>query len=113
MSRPVIKTSGSYDRSYLAARIEAFKRSRRGASSICQACGWALAIEAHHWAGTPLTEDRYPQRGETTGDDLIVVCDLCHTLLTCIRRMRRYGTSRFEIKSELQKVIVNCDMTSK
>ena len=100
----------SYDRSYLTARPGAFQRSRRKAGVICQLCGWFLAVETHHWAGTPLTNDSYPEKGETTPDDLIALCNLCHHLATVIRRMLRYGVSPFAIRAKLGERINSCDM---
>ena len=98
---------------YEHARIEALRRSRRGATSVCQGCGWFVAEETHHWAGTPLTGETYPQKGGTTGDDLTALCGLCHRLITTVRRSLRYGASRFEIEATLKEVIVNCDIRSR
>ena len=105
MSLPVIKTSGSYDRSYIAARVEALKRSRLGASSVCQGCGWFIAEETHHWSGTPLTDETYPDRKEVTGNDLTALCGMCHRLITTVRRHLRFGASRFKIEAKLNEVL--------
>ena len=86
--------------SHLAARAEAFNRSK----GVCQLCGSASATEGHHWA------TQYPKEFEMTGDDLTALCDLCHLIATTLRR---FHGSRFEFEATFKETIEKCYTRSK
>ena len=50
---------------------------------VCQFCGMQPAAEGHHWEFWA-----YKPEAETTGDDLIALCDVCHEIATTIRRFQ-------------------------
>ena len=61
------------------ARDDTFRRSE----GWCQFCGLTRATQAHHWRGYKGGD--YKPEEETTADELIGLCDLCHKLVTTIR----------------------------
>lgn len=70
---------------YLAARAEALLRDK----GICVFCGESDAKETHHRAL------KYPPENETTADDLVSLCRVCHEAVTNYRRFRRYGGDKW------------------
>ena len=71
---------------YRAARALAFARS----NGLCQFCGLTQAEDSHHWA-----RGAYKKPENTTADDLIALCRMCHKLV---------GVMRFQIrKNHLKK----------
>ncbi len=83
----------AYSGNFPAARAEAIARS----NGICQGCGCAEAREAHHWAGMP-GHPPYPAGADVTADDLTGLCQLCHYVITLMRRAHRYGVPRTDLR---------------
>ena len=93
---------------YRDARRLAIKRSE----GWCQFCGINRATQGHHWRG--YKAGNYKPENETTSDDLIGLCDDCHTIATAIRKGYKeakalgyedgYKTS-YTVKTTLMKAI--------
>jgi len=69
-------TDNDYGPGFQKAREAALARS----NGVCQACGHFKATAAHHW------EKRYSPDAEITPDHLIGLCDLCHGMITTLRK---------------------------
>ena len=71
------------DETYLAARDEAFRRT----DGWCAYCGRERAEHAHHWKG--YEAGPYLAEEQTTANELIPLCSLCHDFATFIRSNSR------------------------
>lgn len=69
-------TDNDYGPGFQKAREAALARS----NGVCQACGHFKATAAHHW------EKRYSPDAEITPDHLTGLCDLCHGMITALRK---------------------------
>lgn len=65
-----------YGPGFQKAREEALARS----NGVCQACGHFRATAARHW------QKRYSPDAEITPDHLTGLCDLCHGMITALRK---------------------------
>ena len=65
-----------YGPGFQKAREAALARS----NGVCQACGHFRATAAHHW------QKRYSPDAEITPDHLTGLCDLCHGMITALRK---------------------------
>ena len=65
-----------YGPGFQKAREAALARS----NGVCQACGHFRATAAHHW------QKRYSPDTEITPDHLTGLCDLCHGMITALRK---------------------------
>ncbi len=69
-------TDETYGPGFQKAREAALARS----NGVCQACGHFRATAAHHW------QRRYSSDVEIMPDHLTGLCDLCHGMITTLRK---------------------------
>ena len=69
-------TENDYGPGFQKAREAALARS----NGVCQACGHFRATAAHHW------QRRYSPDTEIMPDHLTGLCDLCHEMITTLRK---------------------------
>ncbi len=69
-------TDNDYGPGFQKAREAALARS----GGVCQACGHFRATAAHHW------QRRYSSDTEIMPDHLTGLCDLCHGMVTALRK---------------------------
>ena len=69
-------TDNDYGPGFQKAREAALARS----GGVCQACGHFRATAAHHW------QRRYSPDTEIMPDHLTGLCDLCHGMVTALRK---------------------------
>lgn len=82
-----------------------FKKAREAAlarsNGVCQACGHFKATAAHHW------QRRYSPDAEITPDHLTGLCDLCHEMITTLRKALSAAESNN--RPEVVEVIEDAD----
>ena len=86
-------TDNDYGPGFQKAREAALARS----GGVCQACGHFRATAAHHW------QRRYSSDTEIMPDHLTGLCDLCHGMVTALRKA--LIAAEPEDHSEVRKVI--------
>ena len=82
-----------YGPGFQKAREAALARS----NGVCQACGHFKATAAHHW------QKRYSSDAEITPEHLTGLCDLCHEMVTTLRKA--LIAAEPEDHSEVRKVV--------
>ena len=85
-------TGNDYGPGFQKAREAALARS----NGVCQACGHFRATAAHHW------QKRYSPDSEITPEHLTGLCDLCHEMVTALRKTLSAAES--EKRSEAREV---------
>ena len=86
-------TDDDYGPGFQKAREAALARS----NGVCQACGHFRATAAHHW------QRRYSSDAEITPEHLTGLCDLCHEMVTTLRKA--LIAAEPEDHSEVRKVV--------
>ena len=82
-----------YGSGFQKAREVALARS----GGVCQACGHFKATAAHHW------QKRYSPDSEITANHLTGLCDLCHGMITALRKT--LSAAELEKRSEAREIV--------